>query len=100
MVVVAALVAAGVVVLVATSGRELDRRVEPAAVSAADRSECGLPATHLGTAVAGAEVALMNETDDVTATAEASGRFAIEIAVDGWWKIHGSADASVGVGSC
>ena len=100
MVVVAALVAAGVVVLVAAGGCAPDRRVEPSAVSAADRAECGSVATHLGTAVAGAEVAPMNETDDVTATAEASGRFEIEIAVDGWWKIHGPADASVGVGSC
>ncbi|HVV86185.1 MAG TPA: carboxypeptidase-like regulatory domain-containing protein [Kofleriaceae bacterium] len=49
-----------------------------------------------GTAVAGAEVAFMNESGESTATADGSGRYTIAVASGVRWKVHARTDEAVG----
>lgn len=50
-----------------------------------------------GTPVAGAEVAFMNTSGEITAIADASGRYAIEVPSGIWWKVHARSDKAVGL---
>ena len=50
----------------------------------------------IGTPVAGAEVAFMNESGESTVTADGSGRYAIQVATGVRWKVHARTDDAVG----
>jgi hypothetical protein len=50
-----------------------------------------------GTAVAGAEVAFMNDSGEITAIADGSGRYSIEVPSGIWWKVHARSDSAVGL---
>ncbi len=50
-----------------------------------------------GTPVAGAEVAFMSSSGEITAIADASGRYAIEVPSGIWWKVHARSDKAVGL---
>jgi len=50
-----------------------------------------------GTPVAGAEVAFMNSSGEITAIADGSGRYAIEVPSGIWWKVHARSDSAVGL---
>lgn len=50
-----------------------------------------------GTPVAGAEVAFMNASGEITAIADGSGRYAIEVPSGIWWKVHARSDSAVGL---
>lgn len=130
--VVAALVAAGVVTFVVSRGSRDRGRSKQAPVSASDPwgSEAGGPGAPVGprrgasagnpfgprnrpggppvqvegvvrtagagTPVAGAEVAFMNDSGEVTAVADGSGHYSIKVTSGVWWKIHARSDSGVG----
>ena len=50
-----------------------------------------------GTPVAGAEVAFMNASGEITAIADGSGRYAIDVPSGIWWKVHARSDSAVGL---
>jgi hypothetical protein len=50
-----------------------------------------------GTPVAGAEVAFMNASGEITAIADGSGRYAIDVPSGLWWKVHARSDSAVGL---
>lgn len=51
----------------------------------------------VGTPVAGAEVAFMSSSGEITAIADGSGRYAIEVPSGIWWKVHARSDSAVGL---
>ncbi len=50
-----------------------------------------------GTPVAGAEVAFMNTSGEITAIADGSGRYAVGVPSGIWWKVHARSDKAVGL---
>lgn len=53
--------------------------------------------TTAGTPVAGAEVAFMNDSGEITAIADGSGRYRLSVPSGIWWKVHARSDTAVGL---